>query len=156
VWEIKKQIGYVSAELQTRYFVDLPADRVVASGFFGSIGWLQPTTRAQDKRVREVMAQLGLSELAGRSILQMSYGQARKVLVARALVNKPKLLILDEVFDGLDAQFRADLSAMFEQIAAQGAGVILVSHHEGDVLGCITHRMRIEGGRVVRVEERVR
>jgi molybdate transport system ATP-binding protein len=156
VWEIKKQIGYVSAELQTRYFVDLPADRVVASGFFGSIGWLQPTTRAQDKRVREVMAQLGLSELARRSILQMSYGQARKVLVARALVNQPRLLILDEVFDGLDAQFRADMSAMFEQIAAQGTGVILVSHHDGDVLECITHRMRIEEGRMVRVEERVR
>jgi molybdate transport system ATP-binding protein len=156
VWEIKKQIGYVSAELQTRYFVDLPADRVIASGFFAGIGWLQPTTRAQDKRVREVMAQLGLTDLAQRSILQMSYGQARKVLVARALVNQPRLLILDEVFDGLDAGFRAELSAVFEALAAQGTGIILVSHHEGDMLGCITHRMKIEGGHIVQQEVRAR
>ena len=156
IWEIKKQIGFVSADFQTRYFVDLTAEKVIASGFFASIGWLQPTTRAQDKRVREVIAQLGLQDLAQRSILQMSYGQARKVLVARALVNKPRLLILDEVFDGLDTQFRAELSALFDGLAAQGTGVILVSHHEADILGCITHRMKIEDGRIVQQEERLR
>ncbi len=156
VWEIKKQIGFVSAEFQTRYFVDLPAAKVIASGFFASVGWLQPTTKAQDKRVHEVIDLLGLQDLAQRSILQMSYGQARKVLVARALVNKPRLLILDEVFDGLDAQFRAELSEIFEALATQGTGIILVSHHDGDMLGCITHRMKIEGGRVVAQEEHVR
>jgi molybdate transport system ATP-binding protein len=158
VWEIKKRIGYVSCEFQTRYFVDLPAEKVIASGFFASVGWLQPTTKAQDKRVREVIKQFGLEPLAQRSILAMSYGQARKVLVARALVNNPKLLVLDEVFDGLDAQFRAELRQVFEALAQPGTdvgtGIILVSHHEADALDCITHRMTLQDGRIVRMEQR--
>ena len=157
VWEIKQQIGYVSADFQTRYYVDIPAEKVIASGFFASVGWLQPTTRAQDRQVKEVIAQLGLQALAKRSILEMSYGQARKVLVARALVNQPKLLILDEVFDGLDAQFRAELGEMFGHLAQNaGRGVLLVSHHEADCLPFITQRMQIEGGRVVGQEERAK
>ena len=156
VWEIKKQIGYVSADFQTRYYVDLPAEKVIASGFFASVGWLQPTTKAQDRRVKAVIEQFGLESLAKRSILEMSYGQARKVLAARAVVNKPKLVILDEVFDGLDVQFRATLGEMFEGIAAQGTGLILVSHHDNDILPCITHRMKIENGHIVSQEERLK
>jgi len=156
VWEIKKQIGYVSADFQTRYYVDLPAEKVIASGFFASVGWLQPTTRAQDRRVQQVIEQFGLEPLAKRSILEMSYGQARKVLAARAVVNKPKLIILDEVFDGLDAQFRQTLGEMFEGIAAQGTGLILVSHHDNDLLPCITHRMKIEHGRIASQEARLK
>jgi len=155
VWEIKQQIGYVSADFQTRYYVDITAEKVIASGFFASVGWLQPTTKAQDARVRQVIAQLGLQSLAQRSILEMSYGQARKVLVARALVNKPKLLILDEVFDGLDAQFRAELGELFAHLArSRRCGILLVSHHEADCLPFITHRLRIDGGHVVSQEAR--
>ena len=155
VWEIKQQIGYVSADFQTRYYVDIPSEQVIASGFFASVGWLQPTTRAQNRRVQEIITQLGLQPLGKRSILEMSYGQARKVLVARALVNRPKLLILDEVFDGLDAHFRAELGELFAHLAqAQQCGVLLVSHHEADCLPFITHRMKIDDGRIVMQEER--
>ena len=76
----------------------------------------------------------------------MSYGQVRKVLVARALVHQPRLLILDEVFDGLDAHFRAELIALFERLS-QTTSIILVSHHDGDALPCITHRMTVADGR---------
>ncbi len=155
IWEIKKRIGYVSCELQARYSTDLTAEQVIASGFFASIGWLQPLTRAQHRRVKEVIAQFDLQPLARRSILEMSYGQARKVLVARALVNGPRLLILDEVFDGLDKQFRAELAQILDGVSRH-AGIILVTHHEADCLPCITHRLVIEGGRIVRQEERIR
>jgi molybdate transport system ATP-binding protein len=166
VWEIKKRIGYVSADLQTRYAVDLTTEQVIASGFFASIGWLQPLNRTQQRRVHEMIGLFGLQDLAKRSILEMSYGQARKVLVARALVGAPKLLILDEVFDGLDAQFRAELTGILENLVAplppggvgSGGGpvpsIILVSHHEADTLPCITHRMVLEKGRIVRQEVR--
>lgn len=154
VWEIKKSIGFVSADFQARYAADLPAERVIASGFFASVGWLQPTTRAQDRRVREMIDLFGLRPLAKRSILEMSYGQARKVLLARALVNAPRVLILDEVFDGLDEQFRAELAGILQQVAA-GTSLILVSHHEADMLPCITHRMTLAGGRIARMEERM-
>ncbi len=153
VWAIKKRIGYVSAELQTRYCVDLNTEQVIASGFFASIGWLQPINKTQQRRVHEMIELFGLQQLAKRSILEMSYGQARKVLVARALVNSPRLLILDEVFDGLDVHFRAELAQIIESVSAR-TGIILVSHHEADCLACITHRMVIEQGRIVKMEAR--
>lgn len=154
VWEIKKRIGFVSADFQARYAAELTAEQVIASGFFASVGWLQPTTRAQDRRVREVIELFGLRPLAKRSLQDMSYGQARKVLIARALVNRPRVLILDEVFDGLDAQFRAELAGILQQASA-ATSLILVSHHEADTLPCITHRMTLAGGRVARLEARV-
>jgi len=154
VWEIKKRIGYVSCEFQARYAADLTTEQVIASGFFASVGWLQPLTQAQRRRVKEIISRFDLQPLAKRSILEMSYGQARKVLVARALVNAPRLLILDEVFDGLDRQFRAELVDILEE-ASHDAGVLLVTHHEDDCLPCITHRMVIERGRITAQEERV-
>lgn len=147
VWEIKRQIGFVSHDLQARYHHDVTARQAVGTGFSASVGWLTTLSAEQEARVDEVLTEMGLTELADRSLQRMSYGQARKVLVARALVHRPKLLILDEVFDGLDAQFRADLQAIFQRLS-KTTGIILVSHHEGDRLPCITHRMKIENGRV--------
>jgi molybdate transport system ATP-binding protein len=147
VWEIKRKIGYVSQELQARYHHDLTARQVVGTGFNASIGWLSALTDEQHAQVDAALAALDIAQLAERSLQQMSYGQARKVLVARALVNKPRLLILDEVFDGLDRQFRTDLAARFEQMAAQTT-LLLVSHFDGDCLPCITHTLHIEDGGV--------
>ncbi|MCS7324887.1 MAG: ATP-binding cassette domain-containing protein [Thermoflexales bacterium] len=155
VWAIKQRIGYVSSELQARYAVDLTAEQVVASGFFASVGWLQPLTRAQQRRVREVMEQLGLQHLAQRSILAMSYGQARKVLLARALVNRPRLLILDEALDGLDAATRAEIAALLN-MQARETTILMVTHHAEDVLPCITHRAVLAEGRLVQLEQRIR
>jgi ABC-type molybdenum transport system ATPase subunit/photorepair protein PhrA len=165
VWEIKQRIGYASAELQARYHHDLTAEQVIATGFSASVGWLQRTTKAQDKRVQAMIDLFGLRDLARRSILEMSYGQARKVLVARALVAQPRIVILDEVFDGLDAQFRAELTAILENIASPlpsmregtgvGVNILLVTHHEADCLPCITHRMHIERGRLTYQERRM-
>jgi ABC-type molybdenum transport system ATPase subunit/photorepair protein PhrA len=87
--------------------------------------------------------------------LELSYGQARKVLIARALVNAPRLLILDEVFDGLDAEARAELAGVFQQIAAQ-TSVLLVTHHAEDILPFITHRLVIDGGRIASQERKAR
>lgn len=146
VWQIKRRIGYVSHELQARYHHDITARQVVGTGFTASVGWLSRLDPDQERRVDEVLADLGLTPLADRSLQHMSYGQVRKVLVARALVHQPRLLILDEVFDGLDAQFRAELIALFERLS-QTTSIILVSHHDGDALPCITHRMTVADGR---------
>jgi molybdate transport system ATP-binding protein len=147
MWEIKRQIGYVSQDLQTRYHHDQTARQVVGTGFNASIGWLNALSAEQQTRVDAVLAEMGVSELADRSLQAMSFGQARKVLVARALVNEPRLLILDEVFDGLDAQFREDLAARFTALAAHTT-ILLVSHFDGDLalLPCVTRTLRIEDG----------
>jgi len=151
VWEVKQRIGYVSCEFQARYHADLTAAQVVATGFFASVGWLQPLSQAQKQRVQEMLGLFGLLPLAQRSILEMSYGQARKVLIARALVNAPRLLILDEVFDGLDAEARAGLAEVLQQAALQ-ASVLMVTHHSEDILPFITHRLIIDGGHIASQE----
>ncbi len=148
VWEIKKRIGYVSAELQARYSADHTTEEVIASGFSASVNWLSQLTTSQRERVRQVIAQFGLQALAKRSVQQMSYGQARRVFIARALVHQPELLILDEVFDGLDARAREELGALLDQIAGE-VSILLVSHHEDDLLRCITHRMTLAHGCIV-------
>lgn len=155
VWAIKQRIGYVSCEFQARYAVDLTAEQVIASGFFASVGWLQPLTRAQRQRVHAVIEQLGLQALARRSLLAMSYGQARKVLLARALVNQPQLLILDEALDGLDASTRAELAALLTALA-QHTTLLMVSHHAEDVLPCITHRAVLAEGQIVAQAQRAK
>jgi molybdate transport system ATP-binding protein len=159
VWEIKRHIGYASADLQARYSVDLTAEQVIATGFSGSVGWLQRISRQERELVDQAIERFGLQALAKRSILQMSYGQARRVLVARALVASPRIIILDDVFDGLDAHVRAQLAATLEGIASTrgasgGVGLILAAHHDADCLPFITHRMVIEGGRIVSQEQR--
>ena len=70
-------------------------------------------------------------------------------------MTKPELLALDEPFDGLDGHARAEMTALLEGVAADGAGLILISHHEADTLPCITHRLWLRGGRVARQEHRV-
>lgn len=125
------------------------------TGFYSSIGWLQNTTPAQRERADELIEQFNLQALAKRNLLQMSYGQARKVLIARALVNRPRLMLLDEPFDGLDVDFKAELSEIFNAATQHNnhthsqTNLILVSHYETDTLACITHGMQLERGRIV-------
>lgn len=155
VWEVKRRIGWVAHELQVRYSADWTARRVIASGFTSSIGWTDAVTPAQAAIVEDVIDRCGLRPLAERNLQRMSFGQARRVLIARALVTKPELLALDEPFDGLDGHARAEMTALLEGVAADGAGLILISHHEADTLPCITHRLWLRGGRVARQEKRV-
>jgi molybdate transport system ATP-binding protein len=154
VWEIKRRIGYFASELQVRYDIDIPTRDVIITGFYASIGWLQNRTPEQIARADELIEQFGLQALAQRSLREMSFGQARKVLIARALANRPKLLLLDEPFDGLDIHFRAELGDIFEALThpkdpAEQANIILVSHYGTDTLSCITHKLKLEHGRIV-------
>ena len=78
----------------------------------------------------------------------MSYGEFRKLLLARALVHEPEILILDEPFDGLDARGKAGMARMLEAVASQGASLLVVSHHAEDLPRCLTHAARFNRGRI--------
>lgn len=146
--EIKRRIGLVSNDLQDRYRKDLTAYEVTASGFSSSIGLFEPVTAPQERRVLELLDLFGLTELADRSILRLSYGQARKVLVARALVHEPRILLLDEPFDGLDSGARHDLGRILESIAERGTSLVLVSHYDADLPPFLTHGLLLDRGRI--------
>ena len=149
IWEVKRRIGFVSPELQSNYRVSLTGAEVIASGFFSSVGLVQRVSRAQRQRIAALMEQLELQELTMRSVLQMSYGEFRRILLARALVHEPELLICDEPFDGLDVESRARLADALSHVASRGTSVVMVTHHQTDLPACISHVAELNSGAIV-------
>lgn len=149
IWELRRRIGYVSPELQSNYRDDVTGAQAIASGFTSSIGVMLEPDRKQMEAARRLAKELGIGHLAGKSVLQMSYGEFRRTLLARALVHRPQLLICDEPFDGLDAAGREEIRALLERVARSGANLVVVTHHADDLPACLTHCIELSAGRVV-------
>lgn len=142
--EHRRMIGGVSAELHLKYTRSPTAEEVVLSGFFDSIGLFRETTEAERAAARRRLEELGALSLAGRRLPQLSSGEQRLVLLARAMVKPPRVLILDEPCQGLDPVHRRRFLEAVDRAAASGrTAVIYVSHREDELPGCITHRLRL-------------
>ena len=155
LWELRRKMGFVSPGLQASYREPLSGAEVIASGFFSSVGLMQRPSAAQLGQARALARRLGFAALAGRNAMQMSYGEFRKILLARALVHEPEALVLDEPFDGLDAESKASLAGTLERIACEGTSLLVVTHHESDLPSCISHRAQMERGGIVAQGPRV-
>jgi molybdate transport system ATP-binding protein len=150
VWDIKARIGFVSSHLQARYRRDLRALDVVRSGFFDSVGLYRTCTPQQEEAARRWVQTLGIGELSGQWFNRLSYGQRQLVLLARAMVKSPPLLILDEPCDGLDGERRLHLLGLLDRIGSQtGSNLLYVTHQPEERPACISHTLRLERGRVV-------
>jgi molybdate transport system ATP-binding protein len=149
LWDLRRRIGYVSPAFQAAYRENLSGLEVVASGFRSSVGLLDKPTPAEIRQATGLARRLGLSSLARRNTLDMSYGEFRRILLARALVHDPRLLVLDEPLDGLDAMGRRAMSRVLEEVARGGTSLVLVTHHGEDWPRCLTHHARLEAGRLV-------
>ena len=149
IWELKRRIGFVSPELQSNYRDEVTGLEAIASGYFSSIGLMLKPSRRQRAEAAKLAHKLGLGELVGKSVLQMSYGEFRRILLVRALVQRPDLLICDEPFDGLDVSGRQQMAKTVETVARSGTSLVLVTHHACDLPGCLTHVIELERGRVV-------
>ena len=149
LWDIRRRIGWVSPEFQANYREPLTGAEVIASGFFSSVGLMGRIKPVQRVRVRGLMLQLGIESLAQRDARKLSYGEFRKLLLARALVHYPEVLICDEPFDGLDAPSRASMKRFLERVAGNGTNLIVVTHHSDDLPECMTHVLRLEAGSIV-------
>jgi len=149
LWEVKRKIGYLSPELQARYREPITGAEAIASGFFSSVGLRQKVTPRQQRKVSELVDAFRLHALAGSGILQMSYGELRKILLARALVHDPELLLCDEPFDGLDAEARADMGRTLEKVARRGTSLVVVTHHLNELPVCTAHVIEMKAGRIV-------
>lgn len=148
IWDIKRNIGYVSPELHRAYQKDLPALRVVASGLNDSVGLYAKPTAAQIDACHHWMGVFRTGHLADRPFLSLSSGEQRLVLLARAFVKDPVLLILDEPFHGLDLNHRAHVRGVIERFAARPHKTLLmVTHYEEELPPCITHRLTLVGGK---------
>lgn len=145
IWDIKKHIGYVSPSLHRDYRVSCSVETVVISGFHDSIGLYESTTPQEKSTAREWLALFELLHLATKPFHSLSYGQQRLVLVARALVKQPPLLILDEPTQGLDDLNRHLVLASIERLSSLSrTTLLLVSHRKDEHLPLFKKRLVFE------------
>ena len=142
IWDIKKHIGYVSPEMHRSYKRNLPAIRIVASGLMDSIGlYAVPNEQDYDK-CRWWLDVFGIGHLADKPFLQISSGEQRLVLLARAFVKDPQLLILDEPLHGLDLWNRRLAKDIIETFCQRrGKTLIMVTHYQEELPNIITNHL---------------
>jgi molybdate transport system ATP-binding protein len=145
IWQIKQYIGYVSTALQWEYRVGTSLRNVIISGFYDSIGLYSKSTDRQKQIADEWLALLGMKKRGDQPFNKLSYGDQRLLLIARAMVKHPPLLILDEPCLGLDDINRQLVLALIEKIcAARETSVIYVNHHAQDRIAGIDNYLALE------------
>jgi molybdate transport system ATP-binding protein len=148
VWELRKHVAWVSPELQAAYRYPSTVRACIASGFTSSVGATRAPTAAEGRRIEELLEELALVPLADRLLSTLSYGQARRALLGRLLANRPRVLLLDEPWEGLDAPTAELLNLTLERVAADGTQLVCASHlatHRRH----FTHELALAAGRAV-------
>jgi molybdate transport system ATP-binding protein len=148
IWDVKRNVGLLSPEFHLYFGEPLSAERTAATGFFDTLTD-RPTTPEQDDRVRELFAALGIAQLVGRKFKCLSTGEQRLVLLARALVKRPPLVILDEPFQGMDARATARCRAYLDRELTAGQTLLFVTHEPDELPRSVSKTLRLERGRVV-------
>ena len=142
IWDVKKHIGYVSPEMHRAYLKNLPAIEIVASGLHDSIGLYKRPRPEQMSICEWWMGIFGIAHLKDTPFLHMSSGEQRLVLLARAFVKDPELLILDEPLHGLDTVNRRKVKKIIEAFCQrEGKTLVMVTHYESELPNNITNRM---------------
>jgi len=138
----KRQVGYVSPELQTDYAVDVTVQDLVISGRYASIGLVDTATRADRRAAAAWLRFFGLLSLAGRRPRELSYGQLRRALLARAMMADAQVLLLDEPLTGLDPRQRALMKRLLERLMPRLTLIVAV-HHREDLPRGMTHALHL-------------
>lgn len=144
----KERVGLVAAHLQADHPLELTASAVVQSGRYASIGLNDAPSAADRAAARRALQVFGLGGLATRSLRELSYGQLRRVLFARAWVRNPALLLLDEPFSGVDEPTRHDLAERIEARVAAGTAVVMTTHRRSEWPRCASHELELAHGEV--------
>ena len=147
IWDIKRKIGFVSPELHLYFDTGVNCFEVIASGLFDTIGLFRPLTTQQEETTLLWMQLLSLQELRTRRLAQLSTGQQRMVLLARALIKNPPMLILDEPSQGLDEEQTAYFKSLVTTLCeAFDKTLIYVSHYRQELPSCIDKFLQLEKG----------
>ncbi len=152
VIEAKGRIAYLGAETQdkySRYGWDLTVHDLIATGLHGTDLLLSPVTAAERRAIDACLRTCGLKRLAPRKFSTLSYGQKRLSLLARALCRAPDWLLLDELYNGLDASYRARIDRVLRSVSARGGAWIVASHRACDVPRGTRGLIELEAGRLI-------
>jgi iron complex transport system ATP-binding protein len=149
--QLRRHFGVVGAELPgERTAVTTGIDAVTAGFFSASTLWPNlHVTQEMRARAREALERMEATHLAQQLVGEMSAGEKRRIVIARALVHRPKQLLLDEPSNALDMAAQRELRETLRRLAQQGTGLVLVTHHLGDILPEIERVILMRAGRIV-------
>jgi len=149
LWEIRKRISLVTPDLQAMHASRQTGLDMVVSGFYGSVGLFDEPTQSQKVSARSWFQLLDVTWMENREVRTLSYGQIRMLLVMRAVVTRPRILLLDEPFSGLDEDARGKVLSIVEEFACADTSVIYVSHRYNELFSALTHVAVLEKGRMI-------
>jgi len=151
IFELRSLLGIVSPDLLASCTTDATGRDVVLSGFFSSTRIFPhhaPNPNLLEK-TDAALARLGVAHLAGRPVAQMSSGEAKRTLIARALVHEPRTLLFDEPSNALDIGAQMQLRGSMRELAKGGLGILLVTHHVSEIIPEIERVVLLREGRVI-------
>jgi len=151
IFELRALLGIVSPDLLASCTTDATGRDVVLSGFFSSTRIFPHHHRDPEylARAEETLARLGIAYLADRAVAEMSSGEAKRTLIARALVHNPQTLLFDEPSNALDIGAQLQLRETMRQLAQSGLGILLVTHHVSEIIPEIQRVILLHEGRVI-------
>ncbi len=149
--ELRKEIGFVSSSLErfTQMFQHETVERVIISGKFASFGLYEHPSPADWERADELLHDFRLSYVKGKPINLLSEGEKRRILIARALMNKPRMLIMDEPCSGLDLLSREQFLHTLKVVTKNDCHLVYVTHHVEELMEDITHVLLLKEGSIV-------
>src|SRR5216684_364415 len=151
IFELRSRLGIVSPDLLASCTSDATGRDVVLSGFFSSTRIFPHHAPSPEllEKTTAALARLGIAHLAGRPVAQMSSGEAKRTLIARALVHEPQTLLFDEPSNTLDIAAQIQLRETMRQLAQAGLGILLVTHHVSEVIPEIERVVLLREGRIL-------
>ena len=151
VFELRSLLGIVSPDLLASCTTDATGRDVVLSGFYSSTR-IFPHHHPDPEHValaEEALARLGIAHLADRAVAEMSSGEAKRTLIARALVHKPQTLLFDEPSNALDISAQLQLRQTMSELAQSGLGILLVTHHVSEIIPEIGRVILLRDGQIL-------
>jgi iron complex transport system ATP-binding protein len=151
IFELRTHLGIVSPDLLTSCTTDSTGRDVVLSGFFSSTRIFPHHHPLLEhlEHVEMALARLGIAHLAGRPVMQMSSGEAKRTLIARALVHQPETLLFDEPSNALDIAAQFQLRKTMRELARSGLAILLVTHHVSEIIPEIDRVILLRDGRIL-------
>lgn len=145
IWDIKKNIGFVSPELNIYFDKSITCYDTIASGFFDTMGLFKKLDKMQKEKIEKWIKILELNDIYNKTLSMVSDGKQRMILLARAMVKNPPMLILDEPCQALDTIQTKKINQIIDELSLKSAlTMVYVSHYENQIPSCITHKLILQ------------
>ena len=150
LFDVRSRMGVVSMDLQSQFHSDTRVSEVVCSGFFNSLDVFRNHTLTDEmiKAAHEAAMTMGVEDLMDREIANLSLGEMRRTLIARAMVTKPDLLVLDEPMTGLDIVMKSKFRSMFDILIEAGVSIVMITHELTDIPKSVRRVVMVKDGAI--------